>query len=748
VLAHEDNDDDDDDGNDDSTRTDTHPSRTGPRPETSDPRDAMHDLREMAERVGREVEDFAENLDKFLEELPTRNQSDAVLKLVDEFKAIASDAAYRMELDHRKERASLLRKEWSDRAAISTADGGMMAKGVLATSASLRFGGSLSGSRRELVELQRKWQQEADIWDLFRIMLELHYSDREVRRREVEAKLAGMGSVHRYTSEKELWDRFLLTDDLARERNLVKKWLEQTVDHQESDLAGIVEELESKSAGRGRGLWGHGWMHTREMIKHEKRLRNWPEPDAEPLPQLKRSDNPDPLITSLDPDAVTRQNRTLEKADSYFERATWIACWEMLRRGTSWEDVSEWCRERNEGWRAISIGKGADPSEVPSLSAWRKMCYLASQSGGCSDYEAAVYGLLGGNINAMQKVCRTLDDRLYANYSGYLVRKFDQYLSSTFPDRAPLARRGATEETLQDPEQAMYDLLSRLRKEPTTGAEAVKPLKIIQSYLIANDVGSMIHTLGHAISFTDQQRNQGERSVIARLQPFWRDGSQNQPEEEIALDTQALRIATHMSILLDTLSPPNLRDLELHAAENVTIAYIQTLRAAGKRDLIPVYASRLSQGAYVSAMGHVMQDITNEKEQGDMLSLLKQYNLNVVLILNTQLGLVLDACLANDVKQDEKPLNIVEGSHEGYHPSQRVRQGFVPQSPSEEDVSIVASLRWYNILEGQWEHAFGSLALALRKALSKLPHYTKTADLMLMSTFSCRSPQVRPLHHT
>jgi nuclear pore complex protein Nup107 len=109
---------------------------------------------------------------------------------------------------------------------------------------------------------------------------------------------------------------------------------------------------------------------------------------------------------------------------------------------------------------------------------------------------------------------------------------------------------------------------------------------------------------------------------------------------------------------------------------------------------------------------------------------------------------VLDACLANDVKQDEKPLNIVEGSHEGYHPSQRVRQGFVPQSPSEEDVSIVASLRWYNILEGQWEHAFGSLALALRKALSKLRHYTKTADLMLMSTFSCRSPQVRPLHHT
>lgn len=668
----------------------------------------------MAERVGKEVETFAERLDEFLDSLPQSSTYDAVLGLVDEYQNIAKDAAYKLDIEHRKERAQLLRQEWSNAAHVSTAT----STDVLATTKSLRLAASVSESKKEKVEQQRKWQQEADIWDLFRLMLELlHHPDQRAQKRQRDDRLRELGDVHRYTSEAALWDRFLLTDDVAKERHLVKQWLEQSANHQASEVAGIVEELESK-AGRGRGLWSNGWMHTRERIKHEKRLRAWPEPDAMPLPHLKRSDNPEALVTSLDPDAATRQDRSLERPDAYFERATWITCWEMLRRGHSWEQVSEWCEQRNESWRAIVIGKSSDGSDVASNSAWRKMCYLASQSGCTSDFEAAVYGLLGGAVNAMQKVCHTLDDRLYANYSSYLVRQFDLYLVNNFSDRAPFARSGVTEEELQDPDQAIYDLLARLRKEPETAKEAVQPMKIIQSYLIANDIGSLIHTLGFAVAYADRQLHSMEQMIV-HLEPFWDDKRSNQPEMEVALDLQTLRIVVHMGIILDTLSPQKLDWEAQSAKENTIVAYIQALRAAGKRDLIPVYASRLSKGAYVATMSRVLQDITDEREQQETLGLLKQYGLDVVFILNEQLGYMLDQYMANDLGRMEKPLKMLETSQEAHHPSQRIASDFVPEHSIEDDRAIVASLRWFNIIDGQWEKTFGNLSLALRKALSK-----------------------------
>ncbi|KAI5370733.1 hypothetical protein Slin15195_G016060 [Septoria linicola] len=674
--------------------------------------DASRSLREMADRVGKEAETFAERLDEWIDSLPKTSSYDAVISLVDEYQNIAKDAAYRLEVEHRKERAQLLRQEWTDRAQISANS----AATTLATSASLKLGASVSESKRKKVEQQRKWQQEADIWDLFRIMLELHHHpDKRAQKQERDSKLAQMANVHRYTSEAELWDRFLLVDDVARERHLVKQWLEQSVDHQDSEVSGIVEELESKAA-RGRGLWSHGWMHTREQIKHEKRLRTWPEPDAVPLPQLRSSDNTEILVTSLDPDAVTRQKRALEKQDAYSERAIWITCWEMLRRGRTWDEVSEWCEQRNESWRAVAIGKSSDTADITSASAWRKMCYLASQSSCTSDFEAAVYGLLGGNVGAMREVCRTLDDHLYANYSAYLVRRFDGYLATNWPDRAPLARRGATEEELQDPDQVIYDLLSRLRKEPATAEEAVQPMKIIESYLIANDVGSLVHTLGFAIAYADKQLHSSEQMIV-HLEPFWEDKGSNLPEMEVALDPQTLRIASHMGILLDTLSPQQLDWEALSAKENTIIAYIQTLRAAGKRDLIPVYASRLSKGAYVATMSRVLQDITDEKEQRETLNLLKQYRLDVVFILNEQLGYMLNQHLANDLGKKDRPLRMLEPSREPHHPEQRIANGFLPQYHSEDDHAIVASLRWFNIIEGQWNKTFGNLSLALRKAL-------------------------------
>lgn len=677
--------------------------------------EAINPLREMAERVGREVELFAETLDQFFEELPTvANRYDAAHDLILSFKRIADMTVDDMKKNHEREMREQLKREWSERARIPAASAGL---------APFTYSGStsLSAKKAEQVKQLRQWQQEADLWELFRIMLELHpfEADAQAMRAEKEEKLAKLGPPHRYTAEGDLWERFLLENDLARERNMIKTWLEQTAEHQAGDVQGIVEELEAK-AGRGKGLWSSGWLHTREKIKGEKRLRNWPNAADSPLPQIRRSDNNELLVTTLDPDAPRRQQRTLEKPDVFLERAIWVACWEMLRRGKSFQEICDWCEERKEGWRALCMGKALDGMEpATSSAAWRHMCKLMSQSDCSSIYEAAVFGLLGGNIKAMERICHTIDDHLYAYYSATLLRQFDHYVSSTCPDKAmpPAWRRNLANDSVLDPEQAQQaisDLIVRLRRDKSTSSEASQPMKLIQSFLLADEVGSLIHTVGAAIAETDALRG-SEEMLFFRNQQDVINGKLR-GEVEVALDPQTLRIAAHMSIIHRILSPEYLEGDELREDENVLVAYIQALRTAGKRTLIPTYASKLSKERYISVLGRVLQDVTAPQEQIHMVRMLQDADLDVIAILQEQLAWVMDTSF--DGEYAEKPLSILEPTKVStLHPGQKINVDFLPAEVTTDDEAIVRSLQWFRLLRGGWDVTFKALTLALRRCL-------------------------------
>lgn len=684
--------------------------------------DAVNPLREMAERVGQEVERFAEKLDSFFSELlpDSTDRFDAAHELVLKFKGIADDTVEDLKRSHKRELAEQLKQEWSEHTRIVAASNAIRPFTNTRSSA-------LSRKKAEQVQSLRKWQQEADLWQLFLLMLELHpfESEAQARRAEREKKLHRMGLPHRYTSEGDLWERFMEEDDLARERYEIKMWLERTADHQESDMQGIVEELEAK-AGKGKGLWSSGWLHTREKIKGEKRLRSWPNGADSPLPQIRRSDNNDLLITTLDPDAPQRQQRTLEKQDTYFERAMWIACWEMLRRGRSFQDICEWFEERTEGWRAVCIGKAWDNTEpAASSAAWRHLCLLLSQSGGVSDYEAACFGLLGGSIKAVEKVCRTVDDHLYAYYNAILMQQFEQYVLAVCPDKATPQpwRRTLVDETVVDSDQgaqAISNLIARLRQKPSTKNEADRPMKIIQSYLLADEVGSLIHTVGVALSETASLQR-AENLIFRHDADQITDGVQ-MPEVDVALDAQALRIAAHMSIVHRVLSPGHLEGNEQLEDDNVLVAYIQELRAAFKRDPIPLYAARLEVNRATAVMGEVLQDVTEPAEQKRMLSLLQDYGFDTMAVLRKQLESVMDRMFSRDYSSQyvDVPLQILEQTgEEKLHPGLRIIAGFLPDEISSDDETLVRCLQWFQLVKGGWDVTFEALALTLRCCLGR-----------------------------
>lgn len=690
-----------------------------PDPEVSaDIEQAVAPLRAMADRVGKEVEAFAETLDEFFDELPTvDNRFKAAYELVLSFRDIANDVVQDMRNNYDRELRQQLRLEWSEQARVSAAP---ISSGPFASSTSA----ALSAKNAEKVKELRSWQQEADIWDLFRIMLELHPFEDEAQRRKEETGqiLTKLGPAHRYTSEGELWERFLLEDDVARERDQIKQWLERTAYHQQSDLASIQEDLEAK-AGTGKGLWTSGWLHTREKIKGEKRLRPWPDASASPLPQIRRSDNNDMLVTTLDPDSPNRQQRTIEKPDSYFERAIWVACWEMLRRGMSWQEICDWCEERKEGYRAVLVGAAlerADPSS--STAAFRRVCRMAAQSGYGNDHEAAVFGLLGGDVKTVERVCQTVDDRLYAYYNGILLKQFDSYLLSQCPDKAapPSWQHGMADETSQEGDDsygAILELISRLRKGPATSKEAAQPMKIIQSYLLADEVGSLIHTVGAAIA--ESAALQGPEQLIFLRDRQARQDGIPEPETEVALNAQTLRIAAHMSIVLRALNPTYFAELEgdeLLEDENVLVAYIQALRAAGKRDLVPMYAARLQRQRYIIVLGRFLQDIPTTDEQERILGLMERYDLDTISILTENLKWMVEHSIEKGSRP--KPLHMLERTTDTkLHPGQQIIANWLPHELLPSDEPMARSLQWFIHIAGGWKILFEALSISVRRSL-------------------------------
>lgn len=690
-----------------------------------DVQSAVGPLREMADRIGSQAELFAQTLDEALSKLPSSASESLKFEwaneIIQEFHALAAFHVHDLNKALSPERRRQTRQEWADQARLSGTASVSEQPSLFKTS-------TIAERKTQEVKDMRDLQQEADLWDLLHIMLELRpfEAEAEQERQERRQKLHKMGAVHRYTSEDDLWERFYLTNEVAVERQKVKAWLERKAENQAGDMRDIVDELEKK-AGRGKGMWSSGWMHTREKIKGEKRLRNWPDDIDSHPPKIRRADDNDLVATRLDPDAPLRQQRVLEKPDAFFERAVWITCWEMLRRGMSWNDICQWCETRKEGWRASCLGAAADTAEPgSSRAAWRHLCRLTAQSGCSSDHEAAVFALLGGGEDAVKKVCRTADDKIYAFYNAKLLRAFDSFVVANTPERSTIAQWNRkidanAIETRELADQATSDLLARLRKEPATRDEMLQPMKVIQSYLLADEVGTLLNTVGIMVGETARTHDAEGVIFFRSRKPVNVD--EQVGEREVALDPRTLRMAAHISIIWRVLTREPLEGDDLLEDDNIVVGYIQALRMAGKRDLIPMYASRLQESRYTLVLGRVLQDISEGEEQTRMLKLLQDYNLDVVAILSEHLDIALQASFAN-MGEIKTSIRILERTTETkLHPGQRIIAGSLPDEVTQADEALVTALQWFQLYHGHWDVTFTALTEALTRALCKSHSY-------------------------
>ena len=695
----------------------------------------MQPLQAEADRLGKQVESFAEALDRLGSKIHEKPSADCtqVLPLIKEYETIAKETVAQLREIRNPSGKRQQESEWKGRLRRP------LQNEILGTTA----------------EDLRWWEQEQQTWNLLGRIVQVEYpskhNDPNQSRTGVVPRPRKSAETHRYSSEQTLWQNFLAEDNTAWERHLVLEWLKSSAD----DLGPPVEdaiERSGQSSLRGRKVGAKGWEASKGLIKSQKRLRSWPtalDPNSPGVDKLNlKTSSKASLVTQLDPDAATRQGREIDPLDDAYERATWMGCWEMLRRGRSWSQIRAWCKERSDIWRAVSVRGELQllngPSEKEdvsnrnwqSRSLWRQVCITAAMDGGLDEFERAVYGLISGHLPTTLKVCHSWDDYLFAHYNSYLHYQFDAYLYSKFPERqASLLFKSKLdlETTLLGGTLVLSgrEIMDKMRHSEPTRNEFKDPLKMVQASLIGKSFAESIHRLGR--NLVRSLRNNTaldtqERKNSLRLMEFeLRDNEKMEDEDDIfnltTQDYNLLRLLTHMQLIFQGLGTTAKNEAQRRTVENIFVAYGDFLTKAGKQQLLPLYASKMSARRRLNFLALKLPSVLDTTERQIMLTLLNHYDINLLEVLDKQLTLLVFQGLDSEAKwkQDTKLKILQDAPSNGYGGVRLVNASFLTPSESGQPIDLIHGFEWLNMLEGNWKYTL-SIGVVLYKHFIRTYH--------------------------
>ncbi|KAF2405091.1 hypothetical protein EJ06DRAFT_545684 [Trichodelitschia bisporula] len=690
-----------------------------PRSTTGD--DPVRSIQNVADRVVLEMEAFCVLVDQWRERLKTLPKEDsqdarydATIQLLEELHQIATVKASDLKGEHHA-RSGAFSKSWLDR--IQRVEDRALRGSSVAT--------STWGDGTEVASLDPdsdldKWQAEANTWELLRAIVDLEFQkpDEETKEQYRRAR-----PINQFTPDAELWTTFNICDDSAREKKVILEWLERCARNGQTDFESIVERLEERAGGSG--TWSHGWLHTREKIKHSKRNQSFGASFSFNT-IVARNDAAQNLITELDPDAPSRQGKNLDKQDEHYERSMWLALYEALRRGMPWTEIRQWCTERNEGWRAASLGVAQEldrDSTRLNLSGsstgalWRRMCYAASQTQSADKYERAVYGLLAGDVKSVEAVGHSFDDALYAHFNALLLQSFETWLEEEYPDRfeATMLQQFPRPILVSDRDDGKSDsirVVNILVKDPKTAQEARKPLKVVQSSFLTHDFELLAAQVGLALAIKAQREGKGALIPVPQNPELLDDFF-----VPVSEDWDAVRVVVHAYIVYKELGLPIKPSRQVYI-ENTIAGYIDFLRSIEKFELIPTYATFLPTERQEEVLGIVLVEMKDEAKQLQMAELIGAAGIEIDLILSNQyihaarmLGINLEdvECI--------KRFPIVENSV-GRWAGARISSTFtLPSKLPEDEERLARSLEWFFKIPSYWDATFLAMTFSLRQLL-------------------------------
>jgi nuclear pore complex protein Nup107 len=352
---------------------------------------------------------------------------------------------------------------------------------------------------------------------------------------------------------------------------------------------------------------------------------------------------------------------------------------------------------------SVDDGVGA----AGSSALWRRMCYALARKGGGDEYERAVYGILSGDIQSVEPICRSFDDFVFVHYNALLKAQFDAYLQTVRPQ--PGILNFGVFDAVQfhgDPKSAGKRLVETLKIDPRTVTETSHPMKMLQGVLIANEFSYFIYQQGLALS------KFANASGISSLIP----PNTSQPENEditryIALDDHdSLRVLTHVLLVFMSLGLDLGGIWRETEVENVIVAYISFLRLAGKEELIPLYCSQLSGKRKYAILCRNLIDVTDHDQRVTQIKLMRELGLDVQEFVGLQARFLL-----SDYKDTTTGypatgnFKLFEEDSDAFGTTRKVKKDFLGDDPDRVDridMLLIRSLEWYLLVDGLWSETF------------------------------------------
>ncbi|KAK6074689.1 hypothetical protein SCUP515_06318 [Seiridium cupressi] len=588
----------------------------------------------------------------------------------------------------------------------------------------------------ELATLER----EVQTWDFLRRLLPLRYPERKFAqpKRKEPSKSATTG---------DLWEEFLRSDVTAQERKEILEVLQTTADETRDDIDDMVRDLQ-QNAERG-DIIAYGWLHTRSAIKMQKSINGWAgslDPNSQ---NVTDSTGAKSLVTQLDPDVVTRQGRKLQPQDEYFERAIWLGCYELLRRGRSIKEIRDWCVERTEVWRAMSMSAmplSKDPEERGSnsnplsLLLWRRTCYALARQGGTDDFERAVYGILSGDVKTVSPVCNSWDDHVFAQCNALLRSQFDSYVQKRLPREATQA---ASQLQVFDAVHAHGDAgtvseawLGTLETSPSIADEARLPIKSLQSAIISNTVDQYMENEGLVLG---KQANQHEPSRLIPASNKTRSNLDSEKYYPLA-DQNGLRILVHVYLLMAELEDWRDGETEVESRpiqENALAAYISALRLNSMVELLPLYCSKLQGERAFYTLSRNVSNVSDGEDRKVLLRIMEKLGMDIAEFVVFQ-----PHSLLKDNPEDPRgPAQSTLKLLMDEPPTVKFGRRLVPDFLGDADESLdpvdeqlIQSLEWMLLVDGLWDETF-AVGVAIYKRFLK--SYKLQAALTLSRRVTC-----------
>ena len=634
----------------------------------------LQPLQQTADRVSRQVEEFAKSLDKFNATRPTTDETlwqDAG-KLMEKFESISRERCKQATSSPKTSRTSSRNRH------------------------------SLGDGKNEVQQVQL----EVDLWSLIASLI--RYSTPLAQNEASVSQQTAFEGLHRYSTNLEVWGAFMSSDLFAQECQEILGWLMGTAGSPSNPSIDDQIAEAAQKAQRGEGIWSAGWLFTKMAIKSQKRSRSWSKPLDPHTPgtqagHLRRTDNRH-LVTQLDPDACSREDGVPESPDEYHEKAAWQACWEILRRDMTLDQCRSYWSERKEMWRAAAI-RGVYPGyekqkeifwfriiNIASNLGWFEICKHLAQDGIMTDqYESAVYGLLSGTITAPSRVCKTVDDSLFVHFNSLLIQRYHAFVLVHQQNI-----RSHTQ-TSYNPPPANYKVIQKYltyaQTDDKTKSESRAPHKTIEAAIVSKDFDKFFVRQGQALS--QLSHPDGEYADLVTQD---QDSAINKSAQSTARNPDSLRMIVHLQLVLHALGYLQLaHEKYLETVENNITAYIGWLRSEGKFALVPLYASKLSPARAARALGTVAQDIVELGERNLQVSLMRQYEIPVPDVLDAQFQLANARSLSTLMYEGAslKPISITQYVGTGKTRNIKVRKGFIGEDVDQEEEHAIRSLEWF-----------------------------------------------------